>query len=80
MQSLITIHLILQCLFSLLRHQFNTDQEVESPIIHTVISSEATAQQVEHVEPEPDSQAEDNELFDVDVRLASRLSGLLTSA
>ena len=32
-----------------------TDQEVESPIVHAAISSEATAQQIEHAEPEPDS-------------------------
>ena len=42
------------------------DQAVEPPIIHAVTPSVATAQQVEHVEPEPDSRVEDNELFDVD--------------
>ena len=57
-----------------------TDQEVESPIIHAVIFSEATAQQVQHVEPDPDSQVEDNELLDVNIGPASRLSSLLTSA
>ena len=57
-----------------------TDQEVQFPVIHAVVSSEAIAQQVEHVEPEPDSQVEDNELFDVDIGLARRLSSLLTSA
>ena len=56
------------------------DQAVEPPIIHAVIPSAATAQQVEHVEPEPDSRVEDNELFDINIRLASRLSSLLTSA
>ena len=56
------------------------DQTVEPPIIHAVIPSAATAQQVEHAEPEPDSRVEDNELFDVNIRLASRLSSLLTSA
>ena len=55
------------------------DQAVEPPTIHAATPSAATAQQVEHVEPEPDSRVEDNELFDVDSRLASRLS-LLTSA
>ena len=56
------------------------DQAVEPPIIHAVTPSTATAQKVEHVEPEPDSRVEDNELFDVDLRLASRISSLLTSA
>ena len=54
------------------------DQAAEPPIIHAVIPS--TAQQVEHVEPEPDARVEDNELFDVDIRLASKLSSLLTSS
>ena len=56
------------------------DQAVEPPIIHAAIPSAATAQQVERVEPKPDSRVEDNELFGVDIRLASRLSSLLTSA
>ena len=56
------------------------DQAVEPPIIHAVIPREATAKQVEHVEPEPDLRVEDNELFDLDIGLASRLSSLLTSA
>ena len=75
-QLLRTIHLLLQCLFLLTL----IDQEFEPPIIHAVTPSAATAQQVEHVEPEPDSRVEDNELFDVDSRLANRLSSLLTSA
>ena len=49
------------------------DQAVEPPIIHVVIPSAATAQQAEHVEPKPDLRVEDNELSDVDIRLASRL-------
>ena len=56
------------------------DQAVEPPIIHAVIPSTVTAQQAEHVEPKPNSRVQDNELFDVDIRLASRLSSLLTSA
>ena len=56
------------------------DQAVEPSIIHAVTPSIATAQQVEHVEPELDLRVEDNERFDVNSRLASRLSGLLTSA
>ena len=56
------------------------DQAVEPPIIRAVIPCTATAQQVE---PEPGSRVEDNGLFDIDIRLASRLSSLsslLTSA
>ena len=58
------------------------DQAVEPPIIHAVTPSVVTAQQVEQVEPETltDSRVEDNELSDIDSRLASRLSSLLTSA
>ena len=56
------------------------DQAVKPPTIHAVIPSAATAQQVAHVEPKPDSRVEDNELFDVNIRLASRLGSLLTSA
>ena len=48
------------------------DQAVEPPIIHAVTPSTATDQQVEHVEPEPDSRVEDNELFDVDSRFCEQ--------